>query len=92
MSILKEQDGRCDRLRQAELAWSAHGHSQAPAPTSCLTGLGRRPISKKRGSAIESDFGVKAIYSPANMSEPMEIANMISLAETNLRPRRRAHQ
>ena len=38
-------------------------------------------MSKKRGRAIESDFGVRAIYSPANMAEPMEIAGMISLAE-----------
>ena len=36
-----------------------------------LNGMGRRPMSKKSGSAIENDFGVKAIYSPANMAEPM---------------------
>jgi ParB family transcriptional regulator, chromosome partitioning protein len=37
-------------------------------------------MSKKRG-LHENDFGVKAIYSPANMGEPTEIASMISLAE-----------
>ena len=57
------------------------GHSQVQAPTSSSTGLGRRQISKKRGIAIENDFGVKAIFSPANMAEPTEIANMISFAE-----------
>ena len=35
---------------------------------------------EKTRTAIENDFGVKAIYSPANMAEPMEIAHMISLA------------
>jgi 3-hydroxybutyrate dehydrogenase len=46
-----------------------------------LNGIGAPADVEKTRSAIESDFGVKAIYSPANMSKPMEIANMISLAE-----------
>ena len=47
-----------------------------------LNGIGCAGRCRKgRGSAIESDFGVKAIYSPANMAKPIEIANMISFAE-----------
>ena len=46
-----------------------------------LNGIGAPADVEKTRTAIESDFGVKAIYSPANMAEPMEIANMISFAE-----------
>jgi NAD(P)-dependent dehydrogenase (short-subunit alcohol dehydrogenase family) len=46
-----------------------------------LNGIGAPADVEKTRSAIENDFGVKAIYSPANMAEPMEIASMISLAE-----------
>ena len=46
-----------------------------------LNGIGAPADVERTRSAIESDFGVRAIYSPANMAEPMEIAGMISLAE-----------
>ena len=46
-----------------------------------LNGIGSPAYVEKTRSAIESDFGVKAMYSPANMGEPMEVANMIALAE-----------
>ena len=46
-----------------------------------LNGIGAPADVEKTRTAIENDFGVKAIYSPANMGEPMEIANMISFAE-----------
>jgi 3-hydroxybutyrate dehydrogenase len=46
-----------------------------------LNGIGAPADVEKTRSAIENDFGVKAIYSPANMAEPIEIASMISLAE-----------
>jgi NAD(P)-dependent dehydrogenase (short-subunit alcohol dehydrogenase family) len=46
-----------------------------------LNGMGAPADVEKERAAIESDFGVKAIYSPANMAEPIEIANMISFAE-----------
>ena len=46
-----------------------------------LNGIGAPADVEKTRTAIENDFGVKAIYSPANMAEPMEIAHMISLAE-----------
>ena len=46
-----------------------------------LNGIWAPADVEKTRSAIENDFGVKAIYSPANMAEPMEIASMISLTE-----------
>ena len=46
-----------------------------------LNGIGAPADVEKTRIAIENDFGVKAIYSPANMGEPTEIANMISFAE-----------
>jgi NAD(P)-dependent dehydrogenase (short-subunit alcohol dehydrogenase family) len=46
-----------------------------------LNGIGALADVEKTRIAIENGFGVKAIYSPANMGEPMEIANMISFAD-----------
>jgi 3-hydroxybutyrate dehydrogenase len=46
-----------------------------------LNGIGAPADVEKTRTVIENDFGVKAIYSPANMAEPVEIANMISFAE-----------
>ena len=47
-----------------------------------INGLGdAAPIEAER-AGIEKDFGVKCLYSPANMLKPDEIAGMIKLAET----------
>jgi 3-hydroxybutyrate dehydrogenase len=46
-----------------------------------LNGIGAPADVEKERSAIENDFGVKAVYSPANMMKPSEIAEMIVLAE-----------
>ncbi|MGC1558232.1 MAG: SDR family NAD(P)-dependent oxidoreductase, partial [Bradyrhizobium sp.] len=46
-----------------------------------LNGIGAPADVEKERSAIESDFGVKAVYSPADMSKPREIAEMVALAE-----------
>ncbi len=46
-----------------------------------LNGIGAPADVEKERSAIESDFDVKAVYSPADMSKPREIAEMIALAE-----------
>jgi 3-hydroxybutyrate dehydrogenase len=46
-----------------------------------LNGIGAPADIEKERSAIESDFGVKAVYSPADMSKPREIAEMVALAE-----------
>ncbi len=45
-----------------------------------LNGVGDADVERARCS-IEKHFGVKAIYSPADMSKPTEIAEMIALAE-----------
>jgi 3-hydroxybutyrate dehydrogenase len=47
-----------------------------------LNGFATPADAEKERSAIEQDFGVKAIYSAADMSKPAEIAEMIGLAET----------
>ncbi|GLI20750.1 3-hydroxybutyrate dehydrogenase [Xanthobacter flavus] len=49
-----------------------------------INGLGDAAAIEKERSAIESEFGVKALYSPANMLKPDEIADMVKLAETEL--------
>jgi 3-hydroxybutyrate dehydrogenase len=46
-----------------------------------LNGMGAPADVEKERSAIESDFGVKAVYSPADMAKPSEIAELIRLAE-----------
>jgi 3-hydroxybutyrate dehydrogenase len=47
-----------------------------------INGFGDADAVEKERSGIESDFGVKAIYSPADMTKPAEIAGMIALGET----------
>lgn len=46
-----------------------------------LNGFGPAEEIEKTRSGIEAEFGVKAVYSPADMSKPEEIADMIRLAE-----------
>jgi 3-hydroxybutyrate dehydrogenase len=46
-----------------------------------LNGMGAPADVEKERSAIEGDFGVKAIHSPADMSNPREVAEMIALGE-----------
>jgi len=49
-----------------------------------LNGFGAAADIEKERAAIESEFRVKAIYSPADMTKPAEIAAMIKTAETTL--------
>ena len=46
-----------------------------------INGLGDADEIEKTRSAIESDFGVRCVYSAANMMKPEEIATMIGNAE-----------
>src|SRR5690348_4881084 len=46
-----------------------------------INGFGDAGEIEKTRAGIESEFGVKAIYSPADMSKPHEIEEMIRLAE-----------
>jgi 3-hydroxybutyrate dehydrogenase len=46
-----------------------------------INGFGDAAAIEKERAAIESEFGVKAIYSPADMTKADDIAGMIALAE-----------
>ena len=46
-----------------------------------INGMGAPADIEKERAAIESDFKVKAIHSPADMTKPAEIAGMIALGE-----------
>src|SRR5215471_14988320 len=47
-----------------------------------INGFGTPADIEKERSGIEKEFTVKAIYSPADMTKPAEIAAMIKTAET----------
>jgi 3-hydroxybutyrate dehydrogenase len=47
-----------------------------------INGMGDAAAIEKERKAIESDFKVKAVYSPADMTRPKEIAEMVALGET----------
>src|ERR1700742_2146555 len=49
-----------------------------------INGFGPADAIEKERSSIEKEFGVKAIYSPADMTKPAEIAGMIQAAEKQL--------
>src|SRR5437660_1882704 len=46
-----------------------------------LNGMGAPADIEKQRASIEADFKVKAVHSPADMSKPGEIADMIALGE-----------
>jgi 3-hydroxybutyrate dehydrogenase len=46
-----------------------------------LNGFGDRAEIEKARAGVEAEFGVKAAYSPADMTKPAEIAAMIKTAE-----------
>ncbi|EFI52590.1 3-hydroxybutyrate dehydrogenase [Afipia sp. 1NLS2] len=46
-----------------------------------LNGMGEPADIEKERSGIESEFGVKAVHSPADMTRPAEIEQMIALGE-----------
>jgi 3-hydroxybutyrate dehydrogenase len=47
-----------------------------------INGFGEPADVEKERSAIEAEFKVKAVHSPADMTKPVEIAGMIALGET----------
>lgn len=47
-----------------------------------INGMGDADAIEKERKAIESEFAVKAVYSPADMLKPAEIAEMIKLGES----------
>src|SRR5262245_60072854 len=46
-----------------------------------INGFGDKDAIEKERSGIEKDFGVKSLYSAADMTKPAEIADMIKTAE-----------
>ena len=46
-----------------------------------INGFGDKAAIEKERSGIEKEFAVKAVYSPADMSKPAEIADMVKTAE-----------
>src|SRR5262249_44754796 len=46
-----------------------------------INGFGDKAAIEKERAGIEKDFKVKAIYSPADMSKPAEIADMIRTSQ-----------
>jgi 3-hydroxybutyrate dehydrogenase len=48
-----------------------------------LNGMGAPADIEKERSSIETDFKVKAVHSPADMTKPAEIAGMIALGESS---------
>jgi len=46
-----------------------------------INGFGDAAAVEKERASIEKDFGVKAAYSPADMTKPAEIAGMVQTAE-----------
>jgi len=46
-----------------------------------INGFGDKVAIEKERTAIENDYKVKAIYSPADMSKPGEIADMVRTSE-----------
>jgi 3-hydroxybutyrate dehydrogenase len=46
-----------------------------------INGFGAPADIEKERSGIETDFNVKAVHSPADMSKPAEIAGMVALGE-----------
>jgi len=49
-----------------------------------INGFGDEAAIEKERSGIEKEFGVKAVYSPADMTKPGEIADMVKTAEKTL--------
>ena len=49
-----------------------------------LNGFGEAAAIEAARAGIEKEFGVRALYSPADMSKPGEIAAMIAMAEKEL--------
>jgi len=46
-----------------------------------INGFGDKAAIEKERTAIEGEFGIKALYSPADMSKPAEIAGMVRTTE-----------
>ncbi|TAK47523.1 MAG: 3-hydroxybutyrate dehydrogenase [Xanthobacteraceae bacterium] len=59
----------------------ARGMAEAGANV-VINGFGEAAAIEKERAGIERDFKVRAVYSPADMTRPAEIADMVRLGET----------
>ena len=50
-----------------------------------INGFGDKAAIEKERAGIEKEFGVKAVYSPADMTKPAEIADMVHASREDLR-------
>jgi 3-hydroxybutyrate dehydrogenase len=48
-----------------------------------INGMGNAADIEKERAGIEKDFGVKCLYSPADMTKPAQIAEFVALGETS---------
>jgi 3-hydroxybutyrate dehydrogenase len=46
-----------------------------------INGFGDKTVIEKERTAIEGEFGIKVLYSPADMTKPAEIAGMVRTTE-----------
>jgi 3-hydroxybutyrate dehydrogenase len=49
-----------------------------------LNGMGEATAIESERASIETEFGVRCLYSPADMTKPDQIAQMVALGETQL--------
>src|SRR3569623_2236250 len=62
--------------------WLAYARALAKAGANIvLNGMGEPADIEKERSGIERDFGVKAVHSPADMTKPAEIEEMVALGD-----------
>ena len=57
-----------------------------------LNGFGDKAAIEKERAGLEKEFGIKLRYSPADMSKPAEIADMIARHRKGIRRARRTGQ
>ena len=84
MDILKGKVASRDRLDQRHRSRVCARAFAGAGANIVLNGIGAPADVEKTRTAIERDFGVEAIYSPANMAEPTAVADMIRLLRGRL--------
>ena len=90
--MLKGKDSRRHRLHLRHRARHCPRRSPREGANVVINGFGEAAAIEKERAGIEKEFGVKAAYSPADMTKPAEIAAMIKTAEQTLRQRRHPGQ
>jgi len=81
MATLTGKERGCDRFDQRHRGWHMARAFAAAGANIVLNGMGAPADIEKERSGIETEFKVKAVHSPADMTKPAEIAEMIALGE-----------